>query len=86
MGPNIKGMVKKHAHILNNCQIMQNNIRLILLMKKCTRMFHAINNAIHVRILWSQKCDLVALLSTLLMFVVTQMIPQKFLDLLLLIN
>ena len=33
-----------------------------------------------------KKCDLVALLTTLLMFVVTQMIPQEILDLLLLIN
>ena len=31
-------------------------------------------------------CDLVALLTTLLIFVVTQMIPQEILDLLLLIN
>ena len=33
-----------------------------------------------------KKCDLVALLTTLLMFVVIQMIPQEILDLLLLIN
>ena len=33
-----------------------------------------------------KKCDLVALLTTLSMFVVTQMIPQEILDLLLLIN
>ena len=33
-----------------------------------------------------KKCNLVALLTTLLMFVVTQMIPQEILDLLLLIN
>ena len=30
-------------------------IPLITLIMKCTRMFHAINNVIHVRTLWSQK-------------------------------
>ena len=24
LGPNIKGIIQKHAHILDNCQIMQN--------------------------------------------------------------
>ena len=26
LGPNIKGIIKKHAHILDNCQIMQNKV------------------------------------------------------------